>query len=91
MEFSFDILNMVDWENGKPYMDILETTMEVPRHLLSNQKVEHIEFMKTCDSHLGSPSKKKAGNAQHPPSQPAGLANTSSGQTSITNWINLTC
>ena len=83
MEFSFDILNMVDWENGKPYMDILETTMEVPRHLLYNQKVEHIEFMKTC-----SRSKKKAGNAQHPPSQPTRLANTSSGQPT-TNWMNL--
>ena len=79
IEFSFDILNMVDWENGKPYMDILETTMEVPRHLLSNQKVEHIEFMKTCDSHLGSRSKKKAGHKQHP-SQPAGVTGTCSGQ-----------
>ena len=81
INFSFDILNMVDWENGEPSMEIFETTMEVPKHLLSNQKIEHIEFMNTCDSHLGSrASKEKAGKAQHPPSQPAGLAHTSSGQ-----------
>ena len=72
---------MVDWVGGEPTMKVCETTMEVPRHILSNHKIENIEFINTSDSHLGSrASLEKAGKAPHPPSKPAGQAHTSSGQ-----------
>ena len=81
INFSFDTLNMVDWVNGEPSMKICETTMEVPKHILSNHKIENIEFINTSDSHLGSrASLEKAGKAPHPTPKPAGQAHTGSGQ-----------
>ena len=88
INFSFDTLNMVDWENGVPSMKICETTLEVPTHILSNHKIESIVFINTSGSHLGSrASLEEASKATHPPPRPARQAQTSSGLPVVqTSW-----
>ena len=73
IDFSFDTINLVEWVDGAPSMTNCGTTLEVPRYLLSNHKISHIEFINGGKSNLGDSSGvEKAGNAHHPTPRPAG-------------------
>ena len=73
INFAFDTMNLVDWVDGHPKMTICGTTLEVPKYLLSNHRIGHIEFINGSKSNLGDSSGvEKAGNAHHPTPRPAG-------------------
>ena len=69
----------MNWKEGKPHIDILGTTVQIPNHLLSKQKIEYLEFVKGCESHLSSFSVEKAGHIPQP-SKRAGETSMSTGQ-----------
>ena len=66
INFSFDTVNFVEWVEGSPTMPNHGTTLEVPRYLLSNKKIGHIEFFKGVKNNLNViPEIEKAGHIKH--------------------------
>ena len=63
INFEFDTINLVEWVKGCPTMPNRGTTLQVPRYLLLNKKIGHIEFTSGINTNLiDIPGPEKAGN-----------------------------